>query len=161
LLAGFRRRCRREQRHHGLAGADIALQQPQHPHRLAEIAGNGFRGVLLRDGQRIGQCIDDLAPQMAVAGIAHAGRPPQLRAHQRQRELAREQFVEGEARPERPVRQDVCQFDRIVYPVQRLGDGGKRAAPQHLGADPFRQVGELLQCLRHRPADRADGKPLG
>ena len=31
----------REQRHHGLAGADIALQQPQHAHRLAQIVGDG------------------------------------------------------------------------------------------------------------------------
>ena len=29
-----------EQRHHGLAGADVALQQPQHPLGLGEIVGD-------------------------------------------------------------------------------------------------------------------------
>ena len=41
LLAGFGDRGRRQQRHHCLAGADVALQQPQHPHRLLEILGDG------------------------------------------------------------------------------------------------------------------------
>ena len=40
LLAGLGHRGGREQRHHGLARADIALQQPQHPHRLAQIVGD-------------------------------------------------------------------------------------------------------------------------
>ena len=38
LAAGFDRRRRSEQRHHGLAGADIALQQAQHALRLGEVA---------------------------------------------------------------------------------------------------------------------------
>jgi hypothetical protein len=32
LLADFGDRGGRQQRHHGLAGADVALQQPQHAH---------------------------------------------------------------------------------------------------------------------------------
>ena len=65
-----------------------------------------------------------LLAQMAVAGVAVAGGTPQLRAHQRQRQLTGQQFVEGKARPERAVGQDVRQFDRHVHAVQRLAIGG-------------------------------------
>ncbi len=37
LLAGLGDGGGRQQRHHGLAGSDIALQQPQHAHRLAQV----------------------------------------------------------------------------------------------------------------------------
>ena len=40
LLAGLSDGGGREQRHHGLAGADVALQQPQHAHRLLQILGD-------------------------------------------------------------------------------------------------------------------------
>ena len=53
LLAGFRHGGRCEQRHHGLAGADVALQQPQHPHRLQQILDDGGHGLALRRGQRV------------------------------------------------------------------------------------------------------------
>ena len=62
-----------------------------------------------------------LLAQMAVAGMAVAGRTAQLRPHQRQRQLAGQQFVEGKPRPERAIRQDVGQFDRDMDAVQRFG----------------------------------------
>ncbi len=80
---------------------------------------------------------------MAVAGMAVAGRPPQLRADQRQRQLARQQFVEGKPRPERAVGQDVGQFDGHMDAVQRFADRWKVAAAQYFRADPFRQFGQL------------------
>ena len=135
-----------QQRHHGLAGADIALQQPQHPHRLAQILGDRGGGLLLRRRQRIGQRVDDLVAQMAVAGMAVAGGAAQLRAHQRQRQLAGQQFVEGQPRPERAVGQDIRQFDRHMHAVQRLGDIGEFAAADHLRADPFRQSGSFCSA---------------
>ena len=122
LLAGFGDGGGGEQRDHGLAGADVALQQPQHAHRLAQISAMAASGLLLRGRQRIGQRVDDLAAQMAVAGMAVAGGAAQLRAHQRQRQLPGEQFVEGKPRPERAVGQDVGQLDRHMNAVQRLAD---------------------------------------
>ena len=113
-------RGRGEQRHHRLAGPDVALQQPQHPHRLAQILGDGGDRLALRGCQRVGQRVDDPVAQMAVAGVAVAGRTPQLRAHQRQRQLAGQQFVEGEPRPERAIGQDVGEFDRHMHAVQRF-----------------------------------------
>jgi len=84
--------------------------------------------------------------------MAVARRPPQLRAHQRQRQLTGQKFVEGEARPERTIGQDIRQLERHVHAVQRFGDVRKFAAADHFRADPFRQVGKLLQRLRHRSA---------
>ena len=122
LLAGFRDGGGSQQRDHRLARADVALQQPQHPQRLAEVAGDGSGRLLLRGRQRVGQCVDDLSPQMPVAGVAHAGRPAKLGPHQRQRQLARQQFVIGEPLPERLVGQDVVQLLRDVNARQRLGE---------------------------------------
>ena len=122
----------REQRHHGLAGADIALQQPQHPHRLAQILGDGGDRLALRGRQRIGQRVDDPVAQMAVAGVAVAGRAAQLRADQRQRQLTGQQFVEGKPRPERAVGQDVRQLDRHMHAVAAL----RRSAETCSGGSP-------------------------
>ena len=41
--------------HHGLAGADIALQQPQHGPRLGQVGGDFRQHPLLGDGKRKGQ----------------------------------------------------------------------------------------------------------
>ena len=161
LLAGFGHGGGRQQRHHGLAGADVALQQPQHPHRLAQILGDGGDRVALRRRQRIRQRIDDAAAQMAVAGVAIAGRAAQLRADQRQRQLTGQQFVEGEPRPERTIGQDVREFDRDMDAGERFPDRRELAAADHLRADPFRQLRELLQRLRDRPAQRAQREAFG
>ena len=161
LFAGLGHGGGGQQRHHGLAGADVALQQPQHAHRLPQIVGDGGHRLALRSRQRIGQRVDDLLAQMAVAGVAVAGRPAQLRADQRQRQLAGEQFVEGKPRPERAVGQDVGEFDRHMDAVQRFGDGREFAAADHFRTDPFRQRRKLLQRLRHRAAQRAERKPFG
>jgi len=83
LLAGLGHRGGSQQRHHGLARSDVALQQPQHADRLAQIVGDGGGGLPLRGGQRIGQRVDDLVAETAVAGMAVAGRAAQLRADQR------------------------------------------------------------------------------
>jgi len=52
--AGFGYGGRGQQRHHSLARTDVALQQPQHPQRLAQIFGDGGNSLLLRGRQRIG-----------------------------------------------------------------------------------------------------------
>ena len=98
---------------------------------------------------------------MAVAGVAVAGRTPQLRAHQRQRELPREQFVEGEPRPERAIGKDVRQLDRHMDTLKRFRERRKFASADHVGADPLRQRREFLQGLRDRTAQRAKREAFG
>ena len=53
--AGLDRARHGEQRHHRLAGADIALQQAQHALGLGEIGVDLGQRLFLRAGQRIGQ----------------------------------------------------------------------------------------------------------
>ena len=53
-----------EQRHHGLARADVALQQPQHAFGLGEIGDDVGDRARLRRGQRIGQGLDQLLAQL-------------------------------------------------------------------------------------------------
>ena len=161
LLAGLGDRGGGEQRHHRLAGADIALQQAQHPHRLAQILGDGGNRLALRGRERIGQRVDDLVAQMAVAGVAVTGRTPQLRAHQRQRQLPGQQFVKGQPRPERAIGQDIREFDRHMHAIERLPDRRKAAAANDFRADPFGQVRQLQQRLRNRPPQRTQRQPLG
>ncbi len=110
------------------------------------------------DCQRVGQGVDDLVAQMAVAGVAVAGRTPQLRAHQRQRQLTGQKFVEGEPRPERAVGQDVGEFDRHMHAVQRFADRRKAAAANDFRADPLGQIRQFLQRLRDRAAQRAQSE---
>ena len=120
LPPAFDHRCGRQQRHNRLAGAHIALQQPQHALGLGKIRDDvGDRaGLGLRE--RIGQRRDQLLPQLAGTGSCAAGRTAQMRAHERERKLAGEQFVIREPRPRRSFRQDVCRLGRPVHAAQRL-----------------------------------------
>jgi hypothetical protein len=161
LLAGFGHRGRRQQRHHGLARSDVTLQQPQHAHRLAQIVGDRRGGLSLRSRQRVGQRVDDLVAQMAVAGMAVAGGPAQLRADQRQRQLAGQQFVEGKPRPERTIGEDIRDLDRHMHTVQRLRDRRKLAAAQYLGTNPLGKRWQFLQRLRHRAPQRSQRQSFG
>ena len=161
LLADLDDRSGGEQRHHRLAGPDVALQQPQHPHWLAQILGDGGDRLALRGCERVRKGVDDLVAQVAVAGVAVAGRTPQLRAHQRQRQLTGQQFVEGEPRPERAVGQDVGEFERHMHAVERLADRRKAAAANDFRADPLGQIRQFLQRLRDRAAQRTQSEAFG
>ncbi len=70
LRAGLGRARHRQQRHHRLAGADIALQQPQHALGPGQVGEDFVDGPLLRSRQRIGQGLEYAAHQPAVAGQA-------------------------------------------------------------------------------------------
>ncbi len=117
LPAGFDHGCRCEQRDHGLARADIALKQPHHPFRLAEVGDDRIERTMLGQGQRIGQGRDDRAAQVAVAGMCAPGALSIVRAHQPERELAGEKFVIGEPGPRRALRREVV---HVLRPMQGM-----------------------------------------
>ena len=73
LPAGLDHMRRGKQRHHGLAGADVAVQQPQHALRLRQIGDDVGDRAVLRRRQRIGQRRDDARAQPALGGAAAAG----------------------------------------------------------------------------------------
>ena len=73
LAAAFDHGGRREQRDHGLAGADVALQQRSMRSGFARSATISVDRARLRRRQRIGQGLDQLLAQMAGAGGGAAG----------------------------------------------------------------------------------------
>ena len=160
LPPGFDHRRRRDQRHHGLAGADIALQQPQHALRAGEIGDDVVDRLLLRMGERIRQRLQDARAQAALAGRAAAGLPAHMRAHQSERELAGEQFVIGEPRPGQTLRRDVVRLGRPVQMAQRGGKGGKALARDPGLVLPFRQIGQAGERAIHRPPHIAERQAL-
>ena len=74
LLPGLDRAQHRQQRHQRLAGADVALQQPQHPPVGRQIGVDLSQRLLLRAGERMAEARQRLGAQRAVAGQA-AARP--------------------------------------------------------------------------------------
>ena len=114
-----------KQRDHGLAGADVAVQQPQHALRLRQIGDDVGDRALLRGRERVGQGGEDARAQAAFGGAAAAGARALMGAQKRERELAGEQFVVGEPRPGRALRAR----DRPASP----GDGCGAAHRRKLG----------------------------
>ena len=139
-----------EQRHDGLAGADIALQQPQHAFGLGEVGADfgerellaavscrgGRRGAFRRARRRRSR------PYRQAADV---------RAHQRQRELARQQFVIGEPAPARARRSRVDRR-RPDCGCGRARRQSRPGLPAHEGAvQPFGQVGDARERLADDP----------
>ena len=150
-----------QQRDHGLAGADIALQQPQHPVRLGEIGDDVGHGAGLRRGQRVGQRFDDALAQPAFRRAAVAGALAHLRANQRQRQLAGEQFVIGKPRPGRSGR---LQIVRRLWPMDGMQRGGEIRiilAGEPGRILPFRQLRDALERAVHRLAHAERMQPFG
>ena len=83
------------ERHHGLARADVALQESQHALGLGEVVDDLGNGAGLRIGQRIGEGFGQLFAQAPVAGGRAARRPAQMGAHERQRKLTGQELVIG------------------------------------------------------------------
>ena len=161
LAAGFDHRRGGDQRHHGLAGADVALQQPQHALRARKVGDDVVDRLLLRMGERIRQRLEDARAQAAFAGRASAGLPAHVRAQQRQRELTGEQFVIGEPRPGQTLGRDIVRLGRPVQRAQCVGKRGKPLARDPCGVLPLRQRRQTFQRAVHRAAHIAERQPFG
>ncbi len=109
-----------EQRDQRLARADIALQQPQHAGPARKVSADLLQCLHLRARQRERQRRDNFFRNAAVARAGAAGRAPQLRPHEAQRELAGEHFVECEAHSRGRLRRDLLGRLRAMRAAQRL-----------------------------------------
>ena len=98
-------------------------------------------------------------PPVALAGAAR--RAAQMRAHQRERELMREQFVIGEAHPGRRRRRDRFGVVRAMQRVQRRGEARQRRHFATAVIEPFRQIGQARQRRRDRSLQACAAEPLG
>ncbi len=114
LPAGFDHGRGGKQRHYGFSRADVAVKKSQHPVWLRKIGDNIGDGALLRRRERVGQRLDDTLAQQTLGRRAMSGPLPHLGAQQRQRELARQQFVIGEPRPRRTGWIEIVRRLRVV-----------------------------------------------
>ncbi len=96
-----------EQGNDGLAGADIAMEEPQHALRLRQVGDDVGDRALLRGGERIGQRRNYARARAAFRCTAAPRANAQVGPQQRQRELACQQFVISEPRPRRAFRRDI------------------------------------------------------
>ena len=144
LRAGLDRDQHRQQRHQGLAAADIALQQPHHALGLGHVGGDLGHREDLAGRQLERQGGKHLVLQTPVSFGGAAAQDPLMVPHQRQRELARQQLVEGEARPGRVHRREVGLVGRRMGLYQRRFPVGPAVARQVGRVLPFRQHGRAL-----------------
>ena len=129
-----------EQRHHGLARADIALQQAQHALGLGEIGVDFRDGARLRRRQRIGQGGDDFLRKRPSPLLGRPARRFWFARTSASAKLAREQFVVGEPRPRGRFGRD---RRRIVWMVQR------RHRPPKAGHSCWRASPPATPAARH------------
>ena len=122
LRAGLDRACHGEQRDHGLAAADIALQQTQHAVRTGEVGVDLGQRACLRAGQLEGQRGEDRLAQLAGGSEPPAGTPLEPRADDGKRKLIGEQLVIGEPRPRRRRRQQIGFGLGRMQARKRLGE---------------------------------------
>ncbi len=152
-----------EERHHRLAAADIALQQPQHPQRRRHVAGDLGERLALPHGQREGQGADHFLVQRARRGERTARQALLVRAHQRDRELVGQQLVEGEALARRRQGQEIVGRLRRMRGQQRIAPRRPFLAREPGRVLPFRQrlhtqqrgVDRLLHHLEAEPGGQA------
>ena len=96
-----------------------------------------------------------LCAQMAVAGMRAAGGAAEMRAHERERELAGEQFVIGEPRPGRALAAAMSAARRPMQRAQRLGEGRKAARAQTRSGPAIPAAsGSFSSACDHRAAQR-------
>ncbi len=120
-MAGLDRAQKRVERHDGLPGADVALQEPLHGSGVTEVATDLGNRVLLLRRQRErqhGAVAGDqlaLARERGCAGLLLQGPPALLEA-----ELEREQLLEGQALA------GALGLAAVARPV----DGDERVRPQ-------------------------------
>ncbi len=161
LMAGFDHVRGRQQRHDGLARAHVALQQPQHARPGSQIAGDFLDRLALRACEREGQRSLDLRTQPPVALAGPARLAPHLAAHQRERELVREQFVIGEPCAEFRLRRDVGEFSGNMQPLHRLRERSKALLRAKRRIVPFGHLRHELECGSRRAAHVAGRQALG
>ena len=118
---------------------------------LGEIGDDVGDRARLRRRERVGQRLDQLLAQVPGAGCRAAGRAPQMRAHQGERQLTGEQLVIGEPRPGQPLGRHVGRLGRPVQGAQRLGERWKPLARDPARVLPFRQIGQACRARRRPP----------
>ncbi len=149
LCAALDRGQHRHQRDHGLAAADIALQQPHHAVGVRHIAADLGDRHPLRAGQVEPERCLDLRSEHARPDDRAAAAALAASADQCHRELAREHLVIGKALARRLGRRQIGLGRGGMGMAQGLGPGGPAAPLPERRVDPFRQLGSSVErCCR-------------
>ena len=151
----------REQRDDGLARADVALQEPNHPFLGPEIGADFVDRLALRAGQRKWQRGLEAASERAFGCMRAARDRPHPGAHEKQGELVGEQFVIGETSRGPAARIDILRRLRPMHHSEGLGEARQIQPIERLGADPFRQAGQALERALGGAGDGALKEALG
>ena len=128
-----------EERHQGLAGADVALQQAVHPAGLGHVGGDLGDGAGLGGGRRVGERGEHPVAQPAVAGGGEALGAAHPGAGERERHLVGEQLVVGEALAGGRGRGEVGRAAGGVRQRQRRGPVRPFPAAPEARLDPLRE----------------------
>ena len=162
LAAGLDHVRGRKQSDDGLARADVAMQQAKHAMRLRQIGDDVGDRALLRWRQRIGQGGNNARAQNTLGGAAAARPRAHVRAKERERELAGQQFVIGEPRPGGAFRLEVVGRRRTMNAAQGVGKARKAVAGEPCRVLPFRQFfGHAFERKLDGPAQLVGMKPFG
>ena len=140
LVAGFDRMQHGQRGDHGLAAADVALQQALHRMRLAEVGGDLAPSTVLRNGEAEGQRSQQRIRELRGRRQARCAACATGEVGAAQAELLGQQFVELHAPPGRIV----ARFEH------RLRQVGRRRMQEAYGRGEVGQVQALQQFRRQR-----------
>ncbi len=161
LAPAFHRVGHGEERHHRLARADVALQQPQHAVGGGEVGADlGQRRPLRRregEGQGGLDALGDVVAGGRGAALPHA----HALAHQGERDLVRQQLVEGEAQAGGGLRVDAPGVFGPVRGGERGGEAGKMGEGDAQPGEPVGQGGHAGERGPHRLGQHLGGEPVG
>jgi hypothetical protein len=149
----------RSERDHGLARADVALQQPRHRHGPLDVSEHLAEHPSLRARQLEGQRGDEGARGRVLRDGGSGARALPRAAAPHHAELDRQQLVEGEA-PARALHR--LRVVGVVELPRRLGEGRQRVPLQQRRGQPLRDaIGVALEQRRDQRAQRALREPGG
>ena len=159
LVARLHRRAHGERGDHGLARADVALQQAMHRIRRRHVAADVVPHALLRRRQRKRQARPQPREELAARAHRHPPLPRRARAEDREAELKEQEVVEGQA----PERGDALGFARgKVSAAQGIGQRRQMAARTHsVGQRLVHLVRVRLDETPEQRAQRLLRQPLG
>ena len=161
LRAGFDDRHGGKQRHHRLAGPDVALEKTEHPFRPRQIRIDLRDRRSLAGGEREGQRGEDLPLDAAVALAGATGASPLMRPEEREGKLARQHLVISEARQSAAFRLEIGGRERMVGERQ----GGNEVRPVLLRlerrVEPFGEGRETGEPRFDDAGERLPREPRG
>ncbi len=145
LLPGLDRTQHGQQRDHRLAGANIALEQPQHPPVRRQVRVDLLEGARLGTSERVAKPLQCLGLKRATALQRAARTVPEASPDHGQRHLIGEQLVVGQPFTVLPI---WGRRGRLHRP-QGFDERGPLLPPQQSGVMPFGQRWHAGQCLCH------------